>query len=151
MKAVQDMTAAELLEEQRRREENRRLNRPLDFVAEQPPAADEIKRANVLEKDEQWVITKMARAIGFTVRSTSQARASKVAPGIPDLILSHRDRQFFGFWETKRQVGGKLSTAQIEFAEDCHTAGVACGSGDRYAFANWLGHHRFTPPPPPRD
>lgn len=151
MKAVQDMSAAELLEEAQRRDENRRLNRPLTYVAEQPPTADDIKRADIGEKREQSVIVKMARVIGIHVYSTSQARAAKVSPGIPDLILAHRDRGFFGFWETKRQVGGQLSTAQCEFRDECFAGRVPWGSGDRYEFARWLAVNGFTPPPTPQD
>jgi hypothetical protein len=117
-------------------------------AAEAQDAAS-VKRADVLEKREQWAITRMARAIGFTVRSTSQPRASKVAPGIPDLILTHRARGFFGFWETKRHVGGKRTTAQVEFGEDCIAAGIRYFYGDRYMFARWLTVNGFTAPPIP--
>ena len=154
MKSVLDMTAAELLEEQARRDANRRAGRPLDYV---PPevivqhAADQLKRADVLEKAEQLVITKMARAIGCTVRSTSQARASKVAPGIPDLWISHRARCFAGWFEVKRQAGGRTSSEQLDFGEECRAAGVAYGRGDRYDFHRWLTDSGFPAPPIPKD
>jgi hypothetical protein len=127
-------------------------------AAEAQDAAS-VKRADVLEKREQWAITRMARAIGFTVRSTSQPRASKVAPGIPDLILTYSTtaavhgttRGFFGFWETKRSRGGKRSTSQIEFGDDCIRADIPYGFGDRHHFAQWLRQHGFTPPPTPLD
>ena len=107
------------------------------------------RRASVLEKDEQLVITKMARAIGCTVRSTSQARAAKVSPGIPDLWISHRERCFAGWFEVKRSVGGRTSSEQIDFGEECRAAGVAYGRGDRHDFARWMTEAGFTPPPVP--
>ena len=113
------------------------------------PPADIERKANVLEKEEQAIIMKIARAIGCTVRSTSQARASKVSPGIPDLWISHRARCFAGWFEVKRQAGGRTSSEQIDFGEECRAAGIAYGLGDRFQFAAWLTDHGFTPPPVP--
>lgn len=106
----------------------------------------DVKRADVLEKEEQRVIVCMARAIGFHVYSLSQARSSKQTPGLPDLWLAHPARGFAGWWEAKRPVGGKRSTVQSEFAAECDAARVVCGHGDRYAFARFLEQHGFTPP-----
>ena len=150
MKAVQDMTAAELLEEQRRREANRAAGRPLDYVAPELLAqqAAEIERSkDVAEKDEQRAIRKMAIALGFRVYWLSQARATKQTPGMPDLWLAHQERGLAGWWETKRQIGGERSSAQADFADECAASGILYGFGDRYAFANWLSEHEFTPPP----
>jgi hypothetical protein len=108
--------------------------------------AVESKRDNVLEKAEQWAITKMARAIGFSVYTTSQTRAAKVTPGFPDLWLAHGERGFAGFWETKRQVGGRISHEQLTFGVECLAAKIPHGFGDRYEFAKWLTQHGFTPP-----
>ena len=154
MKAVQDMKAAELLEEQAKREANKRAGRPLDWVAPEVLGAqllEQGKRDDVLEKREQLVIMKMARVMGCTVRSTSQARAAKVSPGIPDLWISHRARCFAGWFEVKRQVGGRTSSEQLDFAEECLAAGVAYGRGDRYDFHRWLTDSGFTAPPIPQD
>ena len=150
---VWDMTSAELLAEQARREENRRLGRSLSYIDETPTPEQIVankKRADVLEATEQRDITKMARAIGLRVRDQSQKRPSKVAPGIPDLIVTCNAVGFFGYWETKRQVGGVRSTSQIEFGDDCIAARIPYGFGDRYEFARWLTAHGFTPPAIPR-
>ena len=82
-----------------------------------------------LEKAEQALVVRLFRAFGCTVRSTSQARASKVAPGLPDLLVHHRPTRQFWFWETKRPQGGTLSPDQVDFAEDCEACRVAWYSG----------------------
>lgn len=154
MKAVQAMTAQELLDEHKRRTANRAAGRPLDYVAPEVLEAQQLeqqKRDNVLEKAEQSAITKMARAISFSVYSTSQTRAAKVTHGFPDLWLAHPQRGFAGFWETKRQVGGRISHEQATFGVECIAANVPHGFGDRYEFAKWLTQHGFTPPPFPND
>ncbi|MEO7457070.1 MAG: hypothetical protein ABIY52_12480 [Gemmatimonadaceae bacterium] len=151
-KPVHEMTGTELLDEQRRREENRRLGRPLTFVAPEEIAAavEQLERdARVHEKEEQRAIRKMAIAIGFRVYWLSQARETKQTPGIPDLWLSLEAIGFAAWWETKRQVGGQRSTAQEEFAQECIAARIPYGFGDRYEFAQWLARHGFTAPPIP--
>lgn len=104
------------------------------------------KRANVLEKAEQAYITRMARAIGFHVYNLSQSRASKQTPGLGDIWLVHQARHFAGWFESKRQVGGVRSAAQVAFGEECAAADIPYGFGDRYAFALWLSQCGFTPP-----
>lgn len=114
------------------------------------PDPDAERNARILEKTEQLEIVKLFRAHGCKVYSLSQARASKQSPGLPDLWvtkawtvtpiaggLPHRRHLAF-WWETKRQVGGKRSSAQIDFAEECIAAGVGYGFGDRYAAAQYL-------------
>jgi hypothetical protein len=104
--------------------------------------------ARVLEKAEQAVIVKMARASGGRVYSLSQSRATKQTPGLPDLWIMYP--KWVGFWwETKRQVGGDRSPAQIEFGEECAGAGVEYGYGDRHAFAAFLRLHNIPSPLPP--
>jgi hypothetical protein len=100
------------------------------------PAAQ--RDANVLEKAEQAEVTKTYRAFGFDVYSTSQYRAAKVTPGIPDLWCVHRERPIAFWWETKRQVGGRLSPAQLLFQESCQRCDVGYGTGDRHAAAEHL-------------
>jgi hypothetical protein len=109
------------------------------------------RRADIEEKREQRAIWKMATGIGFTVYWLSQARRTAQTPGLADLWLAHRGRRFCAWWESKRQVGGERSTAQIEFGELCELGRIAYGFGDRYAFARFLQEHGFTPPPFPRD
>lgn len=98
------------------------------------PTLDERK----LEKEEQHEISRLFRAYGFKVRSTSQARASKVAPGLPDLFVTHLTRPIAFWWESKRQVGGKLDPAQEEFRDDCLRCQIPWASGHRYDAAQLL-------------
>jgi hypothetical protein len=105
-------------------------------IAVPDPAAQ--RDANVLEKAEQLVVTKTFRAFGFDVYSTSQYRPAKVTPGIPDLWCVHRERPIAFWWETKRQVGGRLSSAQLLFQESCQRCDVGYGTGDRHAAADHL-------------
>jgi hypothetical protein len=115
------------------------------------PSPEEVRRADLLEKQEQNAIRKMALAIGFKVYWMSQARRTGQTKGVGDLWLAHRGRCFCAWWESKRQVGGKRTTTQIEFGEECELAQIPYGYGDRYAFARFLELHGFTPPPFPRD
>lgn len=101
------------------------------------PTRDE----RIREKDEQHEVTKRFRVCGFTVRNLSQARASKQAPGLPDLFITHDTKPRALWWETKRQVGGKYSDAQRAFKADCQRCGVICEGGDRYAAESWLVLH----------
>jgi hypothetical protein len=94
--------------------------------------------ANVLEKAEQAEVTKTFRAFGFDVYSLSQPRATKQSPGLPDLWCVHRERPIAFWWETKRQVGGRLSPAQMLFQESCQRCDVGYGTGDRHAAADHL-------------
>jgi hypothetical protein len=88
--------------------------------------------ASILEKTEQREIIKLFREHGCTVRSTSQARPSKIALGFPDLFVTHKRLPLAFFWESKRQVKGVISDAQQDFAEDCWRCGVRWYAGDRF-------------------
>jgi hypothetical protein len=103
-----------------------------------PPSTEPAKDASILEQREQLEIYKLFRAYGFKVKNLSQARASKQAPGLGDAWILHRDRPIAFWWESKRQVGGELSPAQIEMRDDCWRCGVRYYSGDRYAAADLL-------------
>ena len=102
------------------------------------PNPDAERNASVDEKAEQREVTKIFRAFGIEVYSLSQARAAKVTPGLPDLWCVHRTRPLAWWWETKRQVGGHLSPAQLEFKASCDRCGVGHGVGDRHAAATYL-------------
>lgn len=93
----------------------------------------EEKRADVLEKDEQREIRKLFIAFGFQVYWLSQARRTGQTAGVPDLFMLHRELPVGFYWETKRQVGGKLSPAQQDFRDGCIRCGIGYGCGDRYA------------------
>lgn len=120
-------------------------------IGEEAAAAAAIKKfpgaferaESIREKEEQAEVTKVFQRRGFTVRSTSQARPSKIAIGFPDLFVTHKTRPIAFFWESKRQVKGVLSEAQKEFANDCHRCGVKCLAGDRYHAAAFLRAEGF--------
>lgn len=101
------------------------------------PTPDE-KDENVLEKAEQLEIRKLAIVYGFNVNNLSQARKSRIAFGIPDLYLVHTVLPIAIWWESKRQVGGRLSKKQAEFRDDMQRTNTRWGSGDRYAFVEKL-------------
>lgn len=99
---------------------------------------EEIERdERILEDEEQREISNLFRAYGFTVRSTSQKRPSKTSPDFPDLWVTRAardDAPAFAFWfESKRQVGGKRTSGQKDFGDECIAAGVSYHFGDRYA------------------
>lgn len=71
-----------------------------------------------LEKDVQRAVVKFYRTVGCRVLSTSQARRSKVALGLPDLLVFWPARGAFWFHEVKRE-GGKLSEDQVDFQNLC--------------------------------
>ena len=108
------------------------------------PAESYERDRNIAEKEEQRVVRRMFRACGMIVYWLSQPRTTKQTPGIGDLYVFYitepynRDHAFAFWWETKRQIGGKLSPDQVEFQELCHKAGAHYGHGDRYAARDWL-------------
>lgn len=129
LRRVSALEAAGVAPEKARTEAARQLG-----VTWDAPAKDE----RVREKEEQVEIRKIAIGYGFKVRNLSQYRPSKVALGFADLFLSHKRLPVSLFWETKRQVGGERSGAQVEFGEDCMRTNVGYGYGDRYAFVDKL-------------
>jgi hypothetical protein len=108
---------------------------PMGATGEDLGAED---RARVLEKQEQSEIVKQFRAYSFVVYNLSQARAAKQTPGLPDLWIAHTRLALAGWWESKRPVGGSLSSAQRDFREQCIRCSVSYGTGDRRAAALWL-------------
>lgn len=70
---------------------------------------------------------------GCTVYSTSQRRASKVSPGIPDLIvMGPPGSPFLLFFEVKHGQG-KLSEAQRRFQLHCQRTGTRYAAGSKAA------------------
>ena len=59
----------------------------------------------VTEKDEQRAVVGLFRAVGATVYSMSQYRASHVAIGLPDLYVMHAPRGLAWWFECKRYEG----------------------------------------------
>jgi hypothetical protein len=89
----------------------------------------DVDRDNVLEKQEQHEIVKLLRGFNFHVYTLSQARASKQTPGLPDIWFARES--VAGWFEVKRSEGGRLSSAQEEFRDECQRAGVLHVVGDR--------------------
>jgi hypothetical protein len=94
-----------------------------------------------LEREEQREVVRLLRAVGFKVRSTSQRRASVVAPGVPDLMAHHTGRGLFLWFEVKayrpngypkRQIPRALERDQKAFREDA----IACGQRHEYGGRN---------------
>lgn len=92
----------------------------------------------IAEKAEQLYVTRLLRAHGCVVRSTSQARASKIAPGVPDLIVFAPRVGCAAFLEVKRSSGGIQSPAQRDFQRDCDVCGWRYLIGDRRTAWAWL-------------
>ncbi|HET8777957.1 MAG TPA: hypothetical protein VFN76_09890 [Candidatus Limnocylindria bacterium] len=90
------------------------------------------------EKKEQEEVIKVFGAISFACYRISQPRATKQTPGLPDLRFFRDDIGLAVEWETKRQLGGEHTEAQVEYAAHCKACGIPHGSGDRYDAKRWL-------------
>jgi hypothetical protein len=82
-----------------------------------------------LEADVQREVIRLFRAMGGDVYELSQKRAAKQTPGLPDLWCFMPRRRLGFWWETKRPRGGRLSPAQVHFAEQCAATGTPYGTG----------------------
>lgn len=76
----------------------------------------------LLERDVQKACVALLEGLGSKVYRTSQYRASRIAPGIPDLIVLH-PKLGVVFLEVKSATG-KQSAEQAEFEADCERACV---------------------------
>lgn len=94
-----------------------------------------------VEKVTQAKVVKRFRAFGFKVYNLSQARRTKQTPGLSDLWITHRRRGLALWWETKRPLGGRFSSEQLDFRDECTAAGVSYGAGDERAAEEWLIAH----------
>lgn len=143
--------------ESRRVPHEKAVARARELYPEEAARRDaEIQRnARILETREQLRIKQMWMVVKGDVYALSQARASKQTPGLADLFLTRDalgDVPALAFWwETKRQVGGERSDAQLEFAQRNLAAGVGYGFGDRYHFAEYLRARGIEPPAIPVD
>jgi len=91
------------------------------------------------EKRTQADCVAVVRALGGKAWTTSQARAAKMTPGLPDCWFAFPQHAFACWWETKRPDGGAgLSADQLDFAEACDAGGVPYGAGSREALEGWL-------------
>ena len=94
------------------------------------------------EKKVQRAVVTFYRQLGCVVKSTSQARRSKVALGLPDLLVFWPARNAFWFHEVKRQ-GGKLSADQAQFKKVAEVCGIAVVVGGVHDAAFHVDRVRF--------
>lgn len=92
------------------------------------PDTDDEQR---LEKAEGHEVDKVLRAFGGRVYNLSQSRASKQTPGLPDRWVFFQRVAWAGWFEVKRQVGGRLSSAQELFLDLCEATGTHYTVGGR--------------------
>lgn len=123
-------------EEAERRRRAREAGRPLADDGLRTAASAPID--NALEAREQRRVIDLFRAMGCRVYETSQKRAAKVTPGIPDLWVVCIRAGLAWWWETKRSAGGRHSSVQLDFAEECVLTGTPYGTGDRRAAEEYL-------------
>jgi hypothetical protein len=74
------------------------------------------------ERDVQRTVVRFYRQIGATVFSTSQARRSRIALGLPDLFVCWPARAALWCFECKRE-GGKQSPDQVAFQKTWEASG----------------------------
>lgn len=82
----------------------------------------EVANALVREVDVQRQVTELLHSVGAFVARTNQNRASRVSPGLPDVIALLPRRLGVLFVEVKA-AKGKQSDAQILFQARCEQAG----------------------------
>lgn len=139
MKPVHEMSSAELIDEAERREANRRVGRPLDYVAT-PDGIESPDQETMREKREaahQLECRKLMRAFGFEVVSFSQPRKSKQTPGIPDTKYYHRERHLT-LWHEDKAEWGRQSPAQKKFQEMAEACGEIYVLGPLHMLHAWL-------------
>ena len=106
MKPVHECSAEELIAEARRRDENRRLGRPLDYVAPDARTPEQLEADDArLEKEHEDNADKQLRALGFEVVRFSHPGRTKQTPGIADRRYYHRGRRLAFWWEAKSATG----------------------------------------------
>ena len=111
------MSPDDVRAEAERRAARRRQGLPLTATPaeiEQQAREDNLR----LERDIQRGCVKYYRAHGCVVYETSQKRAAKVSPGIPDLIVFHPRSGLHWYHEVKTP-SGELRPDQKDFREQC--------------------------------
>jgi hypothetical protein len=81
--------------------------------------------------------TKQMRALGFTAWNLSQARASKIAAGVPDVLFTHPARGIAVYWEAKSATGRQRPDQRV-FQEHCTATGMPYVLGPDTALYDWL-------------
>lgn len=94
----------------------------------------------VTEKQVAYQVRRLYEAVGCTVYSTSQARPSRVAKGLPDLYVVHP--RIGGWWHEVKREGGRQSPGQVAFQQEMQRCGVAYvlgGLAEAQAFLHTKG------------
>ena len=101
-----------------------------------------------LEREIPREVVRLYRLAGCFTYSTSQARASHIALGLPDLyVMSPRGMTPYNdgtgaFWHETKRPGGKLRASQqgfIRAAEECGVKVVVGGVAEAVAHLKALG------------
>lgn len=114
--------ARDTIREAERRKARRNAGKPLH---ETPAELEQRTRSddNRLEKEIQRDCVRIYRANGCVVYETSQKRAAKVTPGLPDLIVFHARAKAMWYHEVKTATG-ELRPDQRDFQEQCQLTGT---------------------------
>lgn len=88
------------------------------------PAAAHTARPSATEKAVQAGVVRALRAMGFVVNDMSQPRATKQAPGVPDLYAQH-PAWGIRLWVEVKAARGRVRHAQQRWHEAERAAGGA--------------------------
>jgi hypothetical protein len=138
MKPLHEMSLEEALSERNRRLELQRRGLPFDTptVCTGFETPDDVSDAR-LEKAIVAAADKQLRSLGFVVWNLSQARASKIACGVPDRLYTCPSRGLAVFWEAKSATGTQRPDQRL-FQEHMDACGWHYVVGtDRELYA-WL-------------
>jgi hypothetical protein len=143
VKSVHEMSAAELMAEANRREENRRAGRPLSSIeTESRTPAEREADDERLEKLHELAGDKQMTALGFEIVKFSHPGKTKQTPGIPDRRYYHRGRRLVLWWEAKSATG-RQRPDQRHFQEMCEACGETYVLGTDRDLFNWLVAERI--------
>lgn len=137
MRPVHECSARELIAEARRRDENRRAGRPLDYVAADVRTPEQLEADDARrEKELVREADRRMRAAGFTVWNLSQPRASKLTAGIPDRLYTCPSRGLAVFWEAKSATGRQRPDQRV-FQEHADATGLHYVVGPPHELYAW--------------
>lgn len=98
---------------------------------------DELAREKAVEAEGDRIMA----ALGFDVVRLSQARRSKIQPGLPDRRYRHHHRKLALWWEAKAEWG-RQSPDQKAFQEAEEACGQVYVLGTHVDLLDWLQLHR---------
>jgi hypothetical protein len=102
-------------------------------------------KLKVSEKQEQAAIVQLLKNIGAKVyvlgtrRPAGDHQGTRQTPGIPDVFaFLPRRENYQALWIEVKRVGGRASTAQADFASQCHYSDVCYIRGTCDDVIKWL-------------